>query len=361
MNKAAKIVIASVLKPVNDVRMYEKIGLSLNKFGHEVIIAGSPNTSTQDLRLSSFQWNEFPRLSLKRLMIQFRFWKVLSASRPDLVICCTHELLLCAVLFRLFFGTKVIYDIQEDYFKNLWFQHNYPPIIRHLLALVIRSTEYLMSRFISGYLLAEKIYEDDISFTKNKSLNLENKSLPIQAKRKSEFKFIFTGTLSPYSRTKESIQYFLQLKKHLPEADLTVIGHCPSHKYYDDLRNEFDKKVTLNISTQPVPHEQIVIEIERANFGIIGYLPNPINAKKVPTKLYEYTAAELPYLVQSGTYWSDLGHELGGAISVDFHSSVLDACTEKIRNNKDYSFKKDPVYWETQEKPLIDYIKSILD
>ncbi len=362
MIQTAKIVIASVLKPVNDVRMYEKIGVSLSKSEkHEVVMVGSKNASQNELDLDSEEWPPFKRLSFGRLMIQFLIWKKLRKHQPEIIICCTHELLLTSAIYKLLFGTKLVYDVQEDYFKTLWYQTNYPVVIRHVLACFIRVYERVLHPLINGYLLAEKMYWHDMPFARNKSMVLENKSLPIpHAKSTGEFRFLFSGTLSHYSRTKESIELFLGIKKYLPEAEMTVIGHCPNESYYHLLKREFDKKVELKISLDPVPHGEIVKEISRSNFGIIGYLPNPVNAQKVPTKLYEYTAAQLPYLVQEDTHWSSLGCRFGGAISLDLTSENYQDIASRLRDYSQDSFSTSGFRWNEQEDQLLHFITHIM-
>ncbi|MEQ9230923.1 MAG: glycosyltransferase, partial [Cyclobacteriaceae bacterium] len=135
IQRNAKIVIASVLKPVDDVRNYEKIGCSLAKEDSlEVHILGTIG-KVSDSKISAHLWKPFRRLSFGRLMIQFHYLKKLRVLKPDLLIVTTHELLLASVLLKAFFSTKIIYDVQEDYFKNLWHQHFYPPVLRHVMAI----------------------------------------------------------------------------------------------------------------------------------------------------------------------------------------------------------------------------------
>ena len=95
--KKRRIVLASVLKPVDDTRMYEKIGVSLADRGnYEVYIIGYPSlhryiesTSIHFLPLKPFQ-----RLSLQRLLAPFKILKKTIQVQPDLLIVNTHELLI---------------------------------------------------------------------------------------------------------------------------------------------------------------------------------------------------------------------------------------------------------------------------
>ena len=75
----SKILIASVLKPVDDTRMYEKIGLALAKIDKaDIHIAGfaSNNVSEYD-NIEFHHLFKFNRLSLRRLLSSWKLWKLL--------------------------------------------------------------------------------------------------------------------------------------------------------------------------------------------------------------------------------------------------------------------------------------------
>ena len=363
MIKDAKIVIASVLKPVDDVRNCYKIGKSLSKISnYNISLLGTSGHPVYEENLKTHSWKPFKHLSLARLNVQFEFSSYLKRSKPDLVIVTTHELLFSAVLCKLLLGYKLIYDVQEDYFKNLWHQRFYPQVFRHLLAISIRCFELICTPFINGYFLAESIYQKDISFTKTKAVILDNKSLPIETNKTNEpFNVVFTGTLSHYSKVIESIELFLKIRNSLPKSQMTVIGYCPKKTYLEKLKMDYGDQIILKLSHHPVPHSEIEQKIAEASLAIIGYEPNPINQFKIPTKLYEYVAARVPYIVRSGSYWEDVGLKLGGVISQDFENSEVDQILSKLEQMNNSSFVKRGFLWEENEQVLFDCVKRILD
>jgi len=366
MNKTkTKIVIASVLKPVDDVRNYKKIASSLaaNENYRIIILGIGGNSQPESSQIIFKSWRKFNRLSFDRLRVQRAFWKTMKQEKPDLIICTTFELLLTSVLFRSRHQVKIIYDIQEDYLKNLWHQKFYPTGLRHVVGLSIRAMEWALSPFISGFTLAEKTYQNDIRFVRKKFLILENKSLPISPQKISEyFKVIFTGTITSYSRAKESIELYLQIKDQLPGSTLTVIGHVPVSNYQKLLEHSYHDtpNVALKLSSNPIAHGEIVDEISSANLGIIGYLPNPVNVNKIPTKLYEYTAAKLPYLVQNETTWSDIGAELGGVIPIDLTHPDGPYIKDRLANITISEYAKNGYLWREDEEKLSKFIHAII-
>ncbi len=357
----AKIVIASVLKPVDDVRNYEKIGCSLAKqAGLEVHILGTEG-NIQKGRILPHSWKPFRRLSFGRLMIQWQYLTKLKAIRPDLIVVTTHELLLASVLYKMTFGAKIIYDVQEDYFKNLWHQHFYPALLRHMMAIVLRMIEYMCSPFISAFFLAEKTYLNDLNFIGNRGLVLDNKSLEIAPKNKPEHcKVVFTGTISHYSQATESIELFLKLKGEILEAEMVVVGYCPQASYRQTLERNYGSKVRLKIEDRPVSHSEIVKEIATSHLAIIGYQPDPVNHQKIPTKLYEYIVAGVPFLVQENTLWATEGVRLGTAIPIDFKSPNFTRLREHIASSQSKSSLISECLWSKNEGKLFEKVSSII-
>ena len=362
--KKTKIVIASVLKPVDDVRNYEKIGCTLQKSGnYEVIMLGSAsqlkNTNND---IAKIPWRKFNRLSVGRILIQFTFIKALFKAKPDILIITTHELLFASLLCKIIMKMRLVYDVQEDYYKNLMHQHFYPFLFRIPAACLIRLIEWISRPFVSHYLLAEESYSKDVGFIKNKFTIVDNKSLPIANESSQQsFNIIFTGTLTEYSKTIEAIQLYLKIKNQFDNPKLIVIGHCPSNSYFNSLEelSASDASIILKVRNYPVPHLEIIQEIEKANLAIIGYESNPINEFKIPTKQYEYTAAKLPYLVRKNTYWSQIGTSWGGAIPIDFNNPENENLPETLSQISKAEIKSLNAEWERNEPSLLKAIMTI--
>ena len=175
--KKRRIVLASILKPVNDTRMFEKIGVSLVQSGqYEVNIIGYPTESAiSDPNVHFHPLPKFKRLSFARFTARLKVLKFIIKVKPELLIVTTHELLEVAILIRIFFGTKIIYDIQENYWRNILYTDAFPKIIRPLIASFVRLKEWATSPFFSRFLLAEKCYAYELGFLKNKFVVIENK------------------------------------------------------------------------------------------------------------------------------------------------------------------------------------------
>lgn len=308
VSKISRIVMASILKPVDETRMFEKIGSSLAQAGHDVHIIGFPSTSGSTghstIHFHIVAPYPFKRLSLTRLLASLRVLRMVLKLKPDYFIITTHELLFTALWCKFLTGCKVLYDVQENYYRNIRYTTAFPVGIRSLLAQWVRLKERLVHPIITTYILAEKGYTDELPFAKP-YLVLENKitkALADRYRKKQQTgysKLLFTGTLAETTGVFEAIRLTDKLYALDPSVTLTIIGHAPSTGVHKQLLNITSQKtfILYKGSEQPVPHEAILNEINNADFGIIWYPPNPSTACSIPTKLYEYMGLNLPVLI----------------------------------------------------------------
>ena len=116
-----KVVIASLLKPIDDTRMFEKFGLSMaetNKYDINIIGFESKNARTAN-HITTHSLGNFSRASLTRFFKPWRVLKFLIKVKPHIYIVNTHDLLTVIFIYKILFGGIFIYDIRENYKKNI--------------------------------------------------------------------------------------------------------------------------------------------------------------------------------------------------------------------------------------------------
>ncbi|RDC63587.1 glycosyltransferase [Adhaeribacter pallidiroseus] len=367
--KKTRLLIASVLKPVNDTRMFEKIGCSLAKLPNtEVHLAGFPGVLPNTKFTISFHpFSAFKRLSWGRVKVQWEFWQLLRQLQPDLLIISTHEFLIVAVLFKLFFKKKLWYDVRENYYLNLTTQNFYGGVTKHLLAYGIRVTEILSAPFIAHYLLAEKSYAGELPFIKNKFTVLENKYISLIASppvyktfpvkiESRPIRFLFSGTISQMHGIFEAIALCQQLQERQAAISLTIIGYCAVPDTFNRLK-ELQKAcsfITLIGGDSLVPHSEIVKQIQNCHVGLLPYQPHPSTFRCVPTKLFEYLANGLPVLVQENPYWADIINQNKAGVNLNFKKFNASAILKKLTTQEFYPDGSSPeVFWSTEEVKLL--------
>jgi hypothetical protein len=367
-----KIVLASVLKPVDETRMFEKFALSMgqtNKYEINIIgFVGKKSSTPAHIHFHAVF--SFGRWSWKRVLTGITFFRKLREIRPDLVIVHTHELLIPGVIYKILFGGGLIYDVQENYLKNLLFTPAFPIFMRPLLATWVRLKEHVTRPWIDTYLLAEKCYANELSFTRHKRIILENRipkphPLPPYSRqwKGPELNLLFTGTLAPTTGVLEAIHWAVTLQKVCPNTRLTIAGFVAQNTWLSTLQNAISSYPWIRLvgGSEHVPHPRIVEEIQRANFGLISYPPHPATAGKMPTKLFEYLGYHLPILLRPHPDWESYCDPKLAALVVDFSREGGPELIQRMRETVFYTpNSSQEIFWEDIASNLIDEVDKLL-
>src|SRR5688500_374324 len=116
-SKKCIIVIASVLKPIDDSRMYEKIGLTLANSGkYHVHVIGCDSAKTEKPDIIQHAFRPFTRVSVGRLLAPWRILFLTLRLKPRIFMVATHELLYLALFLKMATKCRIIYDVQENYY-----------------------------------------------------------------------------------------------------------------------------------------------------------------------------------------------------------------------------------------------------
>lgn len=370
-----RILIASLLKPMNDTRMYEKLGVSLSKLpGVQVHICGFEAPAPTGALPAVFFHPifSFSRLSLGRAKAQGNYYQLLRELQPDLIIACTHELLPASYLYCHQHNCKLVYDVQENYALNIKAQDNYPPLFKHAMAFILRSMESTIANQIDHFLVAERSYVEELSFLGNKFTVIENKYkptggytppvTPVQLQH-APLRLLYSGTIGRVYGIFEAVALAAQLHQQDSRTTLTIIGYCADKATYQQLLRELQHKhfITLIGGDKLVPHQQIIKAIEESNVGLLPYQPNQSTFRCIPTKLYEYAAHALPMIVQHNQLWKAFLQQHDAGLSIDYMHPDPVQLLQKIRTLQFYKpGVPSGVFWESEEIKLLQQIKAIL-
>src|SRR5687768_17533960 len=99
--KKTNVVIASVLKPVDDTRMYEKFArtLAMHSEYHIHVIGFYAQTTPVEQNISFYPIFNFPRLALKRFTASFKYYKNILKLQPDVIIVNCTDLLIVTCIY----------------------------------------------------------------------------------------------------------------------------------------------------------------------------------------------------------------------------------------------------------------------
>lgn len=367
--KKRRIVLASVLKPINDPRMFEKIGQSLAE-KYDVHILGFNVDLQEDYPGILFhQLAPFKRLSFSRLLAPFRILKTVIMLKPSLLIICTHELLCVALVSKMLIHCKIVYDVQENYWRNLYYGEAFPFYMRPFIAGYVRVKEWLTAPFLDYFFLAETGYEKEIAFGRHKRTVLENKlkksgtlTPTKQSKGDGKIHLLFSGTLAETTGVFTAIELAIGLYERDDRIRLLIIGYCAIPPVLAQIKNKIADKSFIELvgGNTIIPHEQILLAIQRSDFGIIAYPPNPSTENSIPTKLYEYLGYQLPILLTDHSPWLTICDMYDAAIPFDPKQLDADGTLGAMQRKTFFSTLPGDVFWDSEEKKLLQSIENVM-
>lgn len=369
------IVIASVLKPVNDSRMFEKIGLSLSSLQHYNIhiIGQNINEKKNYPNISFYPIFSFRRLQLARLFAPLRYFMVLLKLKPKVIIVCTHELLIVTVAYKIIFGTKIIYDIQENYKANILYTNAFLPILKNIIAYYVLFKETVTSSFISHFILAERCFVNELIFIKKKYTILENKvllnkfllNLPKkhQINLDKQLKLVYSGTIDISYGILEAIRFAKEMQKINKNTTLDIIGYCSSNQLLMNLNKEIGLSsfITLTGGYKLVPHEDVLSKMNEADIVVAPYRINKSTKDRIPTKIYECISLKTIILTSRNEQWDQLISYHNAGICIDFNNANYMEILNALSHNSFYKTKlekEEDIYFDT--KTLVNLVYNVL-
>lgn len=363
------VLIASSLKPAKDTRAYGKLGLSLRETkAYSLNFMGFSQIPQENYGDENF-YSSLSNLSpfWGRVSAQLRFLRILVKTRPEILICCTYEYLPIASFLKRIFGYKLVYDVQENYVKNLQLNPDLTPEKKSRLDKVIQRME--SGEAVDLYLLAEKCYVEEMP-DKAPFLVLENKYAGeirpvnrIRFEKKSGYNFLISGTLTPAFGTLDAVNWFKEIIKVFPDSTLNIIGHCTLSSFKNELEKacENSSQIQLKASSFPVPHEEIIAEYPSADFAILPYQNREAIKDKMPTKLFESAAHGLPVLIGGNPKWLEFLTPFSGGFPIDFFDLNQAPQQFNAALNQEY-FTQSPdesILWKSQQSDFVTTIASL--
>lgn len=363
------IAIISVLKPVDDTRNFEKVARSIgntNKYDINIIGFSTKNIPS-DRNITFHPIFNFRRNSSKRLIASILIFRKLLKLKPELIIVTTSELLIVSIVNKILFGVKIIYDVQENYYRNILYTNTYPPPLKYVIAFGVRTIELISSLFIDQYILAEKVYFNQMKYLSSKSEVIENKALipfhlrQIKQEKNKELVFVYSGTIADHYGIFEAIDFIKNLKATIDSIHFIIIGYTAQDKTYKKIQKLIRNLSYIKIigGNRLVPHSQILMEMEMADFCLLPYQTNKSTEGRIPTKLYECMAMEIPVIISPNPAWDSIIKENNAGIIYDFNSKSPQL-SERLQNQfygNNISFQS---MWESSSDKITEIVQNII-
>lgn len=367
-----QVAIASVLKPVKDARAYYKMAISLretNKYYINIIgFSSKKETSEQNIKFSPIC--KSPEKTFHRLFAGLNLLKILAKLTPAVLVVTTWELIPAALIGKLIWRFKLIYDVQENYSLNA--KLNNPTknwLSRCLHSTIIQSVETLSKPWIDLYIFAEQCYQTELPSFKpsivfqNTFSGRETPEQKIKISKDKPLEFLITGTLTPVYGTIEGIYWFKSLLKHHSNSTLKILGHCSSLEFEQKLIDLIydEAKITLNSSQYTIPYQQLIEAIQAADIVLLPYHQIPSISPKIPSKVFECLALKKPMIYQKNQRLMKLIDEYKAGLAIDFNDHVsIEDIKKQILSTEFYSTERiDEALWKSCESDFLNIIQHI--
>lgn len=347
--------------------MTEKMGRSLAANGQfEVSVIGYPTRGQVPDGIRSLPLDRFKRLSPQRWLARWKTFQLALTERPVVFIFSTHELIIAALALKILLGTRIVYDVRENYYRNILHSEGLPRLIRWPLAMLVRLKEKVFAPMIDHFILAEKGYEKEFRFHRGGWTVIENKAgeVPGRLRRMDpqHITLLFSGTLSESTGVFRAITFAEALHRAHPGVQLVIAGFAASVSVQKRILAATQDKAfirTVGIDSL-VPHAEILSLIASADAGLIAYAPSPTTVGSTPTKLFEYLQARLPILTERGWSWIARFESCAPFVLVDFENPEAQSILNSLLHHTFYTEPPRETAWSEEASRLVARVKLIV-
>lgn len=214
------------------------------------------------------------------------------------------ELLAAGLLLKLLKRKPVIYDVHEDYKKQILIKEYIPAFMRRGIAAVFDLTEKLFSRFFDGIIAADENIAKKFRSLKNIVTVLNYPLRDMACPNRDEGAFLKNGTFTlvyvgkiTEMRGITQVARALEIIPNDKNIKFKLCGRICPEGYERELRKlKAWERIEYAGWMKPTDIAEILHECD---IGISCLLPAPNYLESVPTKLFEYMMAALPVIASN--------------------------------------------------------------
>lgn len=265
-------------------------------------------------------------------------------------------------------SVKLIYDVHENYERNILYGSGYAPILRSNLAISIRALERSAIPYLDGVIYAESGYDNILNVPEERKIILRNlyvsSGMPSNIPLPHQPFILITGTLAREWGTLEAIEAYKIVAKHT-DYQLVIAGYCPNPTYLKSINDAINShpRIFLEGISQPVPYPRIEQLIQNSSFGFALYEPSIRMADRVPTKFFEYAAYGKPLFFSDFEPWNWLNEQYHFGVPVIYNdpAKIADRIFSFLQNDR-WEIGSDPKFysWEYEKQMWIDWLSQMI-
>ncbi len=302
-----KVCILTTVHPPFDTRIFHKQAKTLVEAGYDVTLIAQHD---RDEVVDGVKIIALPKLKNRFARILgltwYAFWLALK-QKADVYHFHDPELLPIGVLLKLFARAKVIYDVHEDYPKQILFKRWINPLFRKVVAASWGRLELKESKMLDAIVVVSEIIAS--RFPPYKTVVIKNyPDLRLFLHESLDYRerpahVVYVGGLTKMRGVYQMVQAIGQLPERL-EAKLLLAGRFEPSSLQDSLSNVSGWERTEYLGY--LNRAEVVRLLTTARVGLVPLLPEPKHFSGVPVKLFEYMAAGVPVVCADYPHWRDI-------------------------------------------------------
>ncbi|PYX63150.1 MAG: hypothetical protein DMG78_32150, partial [Acidobacteria bacterium] len=213
------------------------------------------------------------------------------------------ELIPAALLLKLIFGKRVVYDTREDFPGMMLTKTYLPPRWRKLMSRIVAGAESLAARVVDGFITADSgTLKPHAKTGKSQKLVFYNfpnlRYFPEPRAVEKQFELVYRGGLSERAGTFVLLRAVRLLKERGTPVRLLMFGYADNKQTEQMLR---DAVLSLGIESQVtlqgvIPHDDMAATLSRALIAVCPLQRIPKFLNNIPVKVFESWACGLPVI-----------------------------------------------------------------
>jgi glycosyltransferase involved in cell wall biosynthesis len=297
-----KVCHLSPMQTARDERAFSRQSLPSLAYGLRPVILG-PHSSSGSINDVEFVPIPKSRNRALRILLSPKivYWAL--KQNADIYHVHSPELIPAALLLRLVFRKKVVYDSREDFPSMMLTKTYLPKVLRSPMAKLVAGVERLAARLLDGVITADPGSLRPLARSgKSQKLVFYNfpnlQYFPALSPTEKPFDLVYRGGLSERAGTFVLLRAVRLLLDRGIKARLLLFGYTDNRQVQKSIRNSLhelgiDHLVNLG---GVIPHDEMAATLSLARIAVCPLQKIPKFMNNIPVKVFESWACGLPVI-----------------------------------------------------------------